>query len=83
MFTISVTPAESDFAKVLEFTDPYCAAEVANQQVIIQFNEFVYLTQMRVSSSTGITIRLYYNFNDTLFVNAGGFGVSFNYCVYA
>ena len=81
MFTISVTSAESDSAKVLELTDPYCAAEVANQQVIIQFIEYVYLTRMSIFGSTAIRVGLYYSSNDTLYVNAGGFNVSFNCCV--
>ena len=79
MFTISVTSAESDSAKVLELTDPYCAAEIANQQVIIQFNESVYLTRMRVSGSSETNFSLYYDLSDMLYINVGGFRVSFYY----
>ncbi|XP_065900341.1 uncharacterized protein [Dysidea avara] len=72
MLTIFVTSAKNDSAKVLELFDPYCAAEVSFQRAIIQFNEFVYLTRMRASSSNGIGFRLYYNSNDMLYVNVGG-----------
>ena len=77
MLTIFVTSAKNDSAKVLELFDPYCAAEVSFQRAIIQFNEFVYLTRMRASSSNGIGFRLYYNSNDMLYVNVGGIIVSF------
>ena len=79
MFTISVTSAKNDSAKVLELTDPYCAAEVANQTAIIQFNESVYLTRMRVSGRNESSFILYYDLSDMLYINVGGFPVSFYY----
>ena len=77
MFTITVISAKNDSAKVLELFDPYCAADIFNQRVTIQFDEFVYLTRIRASSSNGISFRLNYGLDNMLYINVAGSSVSF------